>query len=270
RDSRLSALPASRAAAGPARSPRRGPGMSASAGSAAARIDEPAARAVRIALVGSPNAGKTTLFNALTGAAARVGNYPGVTVERRYGPLKGSRRPVSILDLPGTYALEGETPDEQVVQRVLAGAIPGEPIPDALLIVADATTLRRGLGLVHEALERGLPALLVLTMIDEVKARGGQLDVAALSRRLGIHVRGVVGHGGAGIDQLRALLEHPESWPRRGPAKHALAPVERFAWVDDVCREAGAGTLRRDLRTDRIDRVLLHPVAGTLVFAAVM
>jgi ferrous iron transport protein B len=238
--------------------------------SAAVVIAEQEAAAVRIALVGSPNAGKTTLFNALTGSAARVGNYPGVTVERRCGSLKGARRPVSILDLPGTYALEGETPDEQVVQRVLNGAIPGEPLPDALLIVADATTLRRGLGLVHEALERGLPALLVLTMIDEVKARGGQLDLPALGRRLGIHVLGVVGHRGVGIDQLKALLEHPETWPRRATAKHALAPVERFAWVDDVCREAGSATLRRDLRTDRIDRVLLHPLWGTAVFAAVM
>ncbi|HWP67442.1 MAG TPA: ferrous iron transporter B [Candidatus Limnocylindria bacterium] len=242
--------------------------MNAQAGSAA-MVEDEGATAVRIALVGSPNAGKTTLFNALTGSAARVGNYPGVTVERRWGPLRGARRPVSILDLPGTYALDGETPDEQIVQRVLAGEIPGEPVPDALLIVADATTLRRGLGLVHQALERGLPALLVLTMIDEVKARGGQLDLPALARRLGIHVVGVVGHRGVGLDQLRTLLEYPESWPRR-PARPALSPVERFAWVDETCREIGAGTLRRDRRTDRIDRVLLHPVVGVVVFAAVM
>jgi ferrous iron transport protein B len=225
---------------------------------------------VRIALVGSPNAGKTTLFNALTGAAARVGNYPGVTVERRCGPLRGARRPVSILDLPGTYALEGETPDEQIVERVLAGTIPGEPVPDALLVVADATTLRRGLGLVHEVLEHGLPALLVLTMVDEVKARGGQIDLQALSRLLGVHVVGVVGHRGVGIEQLKGFLEHPEAWPRRSPARATPMPAERFAWVDAVCRDVGVGTLRRDVRTDRIDRVLLHPVGGIAIFAVVM
>jgi ferrous iron transport protein B len=210
---------------------------------------------VRIALVGSPNAGKTTLFNALTGAAARVGNYPGVTVERRCGPLRGARRPVSILDLPGTYALEGETPDEQIVERVLAGTIPGEPVPDALLVVADATTLRRGLGLVHEVLEHGLPALLVLTMVDEVKARGGRINLQALSRLLGVHVVGVVGHRGVGIEQLKGFLEHPEAWPRRSPARATPMPAERFAWVDAVCRDVGVGTLRRDVRTDRIDPI---------------
>ena len=136
---------------------------------------------VRIALVGSPNTGKTTLFNALTGSAARVGNYPGVTVERREGALVRASRDVRILDLPGTYCLDGETPDEKVVAEVLAGRIANEAIPDALLVVADATTLQRGLGLVREVLKRGLPTLLVLTMIDEVKARGGRLDVMPVS-----------------------------------------------------------------------------------------
>jgi len=230
----------------------------------------PALEPVRIALVGSPNTGKTTLFNALTGAAARVGNYPGVTVERREGQLRDARRPVAILDLPGTYALEGETPDEQIVSRVLDGAIPGEPAPDALLVVADATTLQRGLGLVREALAHGLPTLLAVTMIDEAKARGGRLDLAALSRHLGIHVLGVVGHRGVGLEPLKRFLEHPETWPRPRTLPGDDGPAGRFAWVDAVCREIGAGTLARDARTDHIDRVLLHPVAGLAAFAVVM
>lgn len=225
---------------------------------------------VRIALVGSPNTGKTTLFNALTGSAARVGNYPGVTVERREGGLVRATRDVRVLDLPGTYCLEGETPDERVVADVLAGRIPGEAVPDALLVVADATTLQRGLGLVREALKRGLPTLLVVTMIDEVKARGGKLDLMRLSRILGIHVAGVVGHRGVGLDQLRSFLESPESWPRRATLPPADDAVQRFAWVDRTCREIGAGALASDSRTDRIDRVLLHPVAGIAVFALVM
>lgn len=225
---------------------------------------------VRIALVGSPNTGKTTLFNALTGSAARVGNYPGVTVERREGALVRASRDVRVLDLPGTYCLDGETPDEKVVAEVLAGHITGEPIPDALLVVADATTLQRGLGLVRETLKRGLPTLLVLTMIDEVKARGGRLDVMRLSRTLGIHVVGVVGHRGVGLDQLRAFLEHPETWPRRAALPPADDAQQRFAWVDEVCRDIGAGALEPDSRTDRIDRVLLHPVFGVAVFGLVM
>jgi ferrous iron transport protein B len=225
---------------------------------------------VRIALVGSPNTGKTTLFNALTGAAARVGNYPGVTVERREGTLRGATRRIAMLDLPGTYGVEGETPDEQVVRRVLAGELPGEPVPDALVVVADATTLPRGLGLVREVLERGFPTVLVVTMIDEAKARGGCPDLAKLSRVLGIPVLGVVGHRGVGVDALRRLLETPEDWPRWRALPPARDASARFAWVDQVCREIGAAALGRDTRTDRIDTVLLHPVAGMLVFGAVM
>ncbi len=225
---------------------------------------------VRIALVGSPNSGKTTLFNALTGSSARVGNYAGVTVERREGVLTGSHGGVRILDLPGTYALDGETPDEHVVHEVLHGAVPGEPIPDALLVVADATTLRRSLALVHEALALGRPALVVLTMIDEVKARHGRLDPLALSRHLGVQVVGVVGHRGVGLDVLRGFLDDARNWRvARVPTGIADAGA-RFAWVDRVVHEIGADVLAADTRSDKIDRLLLHPVAGVVVFAAVM
>ncbi len=224
---------------------------------------------VRVALVGAPNAGKTTLFNALTGASARVGNYPGVTVERRQGTLVGSAEPIEILDLPGTYALHGETPDEQVVTSVLAGEQAGERLPDALVVVVDATTLRRGLALVREALDRGLPTLIVATMIDEVKARGGQFDPMKLSRLTGVHVLGVVGHRGVGLDPLRRFLEDPQSWP--AVVSDAAPTAEaRFVWVDRVCDELQTESLRPDSRTDVLDRVLLHPVAGVAVFVAVM
>lgn len=224
---------------------------------------------LRVALVGAPNTGKTTLFNALTGASARVGNYPGVTVERRSGTLVGGNRAIEILDLPGTYALHGETPDEQVVTRVLAGDQAGEPLPDALVVVVDATTLRRGLGLVREALDRGLPTLVVATMIDEVKARGGEFDPMALSRQLGVHVVGVVGHRGVGLDPLRRFLEDATGWPRLS-AQETAGAEERFAWVDRVCDELGTDLPRSDSKTDRLDRVLLHPVAGIAVFLGVM
>ena len=225
---------------------------------------------VHVALVGAPNAGKTTLFNVLTGSSARVGNYPGVTVERREGLLLGASSEVRLLDLPGTYSLIGETPDEQIVEKALAGRLAGEPELDGIVCVVDATTLRRGLGLVREVLKRGLPTLLVLTMIDEVRARGGKLDPVRLTRILGIPVRGVVGHRGVGIDPLQRLLPDPSRWSRAAELTPVDDAAQRFAWVDQVCGAIGATELDPDTRTDRIDRVLLHPVFGLLVFVAVM
>ncbi len=228
-------------------------------------------RPVRLALVGSPNAGKTTLFNALTGSSARVGNYAGVTVERREGMLKGSNGQVIILDLPGTYALRGESPDERIVEKVLEGKLAGEAEVDGIVAVADATTLRRGLGLVRQLLSHRRPTILVLTMIDEVRARGGRIDVRGLARQLGIPVVGVVGHRGVGIDQVIRLLRDPWHWPQPKtwpPADED--PLRRFAWVDAVCKAVGADELPPDRRTDRIDRWLLHPVFGLVTLAVVL
>lgn len=228
-------------------------------------------RPVRLALVGSPNAGKTTLFNALTGSSARVGNYPGVTVERREGVLRDSNGEVSILDLPGTYSLRGEAPDERIVEKVLDGKLAGEPELDGIVAVADATTLRRGLGLVRELMARGRPMILVLTMIDEVRARGGKLDPGKLARLLGIPVLGVVGHRGVGIDQVVRMLREPWKWPRpKDIPPLDEDPMHRFAWVDAVCDAVGASAMRPDTRTDRIDRWLLHPVFGLASLALVL
>ncbi len=227
-------------------------------------------RPIRVALVGAPNAGKTTLFNSLTGSSARVGNYPGVTVERREGALRNVERAVRVLDLPGTYSVVGETPDEQIVEKVLAGRLAGEPELDCIVAVVDATTLRRGLGLVRELLKRGRPTALVLTMIDEVRARGGKLEPARLSQLLGIPVLGVVGHRGVGMDPLFRILQDPSRWSRPVTLSPADDAAARFAWVDEVCRKVGAEDLEPDTRTDKIDRVLLHPIAGVAVFALVM
>ena len=227
-------------------------------------------RPVRVALIGAPNAGKTTLFNVLTGSSARVGNYPGVTVERREGALRGAATEVRVLDLPGTYSVVGETPDEQIVEKALAGQLSGVPEIDGIVCVVDATTLRRGLGLVREVLKRGRPTLLVLTMIDEVRARGGKIEPTRLSQILGIPVLGVVGHRGVGMEPLHRLLPEPSRWAPAAALPAADTAEQRFAWVDEVCRAIGANDLEPDTRTDRIDRVLLHPVFGLLVFAAVM
>ncbi len=220
-----------------------------------------------LGLVGSPNSGKTTLFNALTGLRARVGNYPGVTVERREGEIELGGRPARIVDLPGTYSLDPISPDEQIVIRVLEGEI-GDP-PEALVVVADSCTLERSLLMIAQVLQREIPTCLVLTMMDELRARGGSLNLEQLEAALGIPVIGVVGHKGIGLQQLRQLLSQPEDWSR----PHLLPPkgaLERAGWADSVL--AAVLTQRPGMSpvSEAIDRVVLHPVGGTLLFGAVM
>jgi ferrous iron transport protein B len=232
-------------------------------------VSQAVAAPLRLGLVGSPNSGKTTLFNALTGLRAKVGNYPGVTVERREGPALLAGRDAVLIDLPGTYSLAPISPDEAVVTRVIAGQVPGVAPPDALVLTADACTLDRSLLLVAQALRLGKPACLVLTMVDELRARGGELDAARLADALGIPVLPVVGHRGVGLDQVRALIGHPERWSRPAilPPEDALA---RAGWVESVLARVLHRRPGRNRVTDAIDAVVLHPLAGTLLFAAVM
>ncbi|MBS1848569.1 MAG: ferrous iron transporter B [Actinobacteria bacterium] len=227
-----------------------------------------ATRPTQVALVGSPNAGKTSLFNALTGIRAKTANYPGVTVSRREAPIEVDGRPMVIADLPGTYGLEPISPDEAVVADALRGRIDGIDAPDALIVVADATSLERSLFLVAEVLDLGMPTCLVLTMIDEVATRGGHVDTDHLAAALGIPVVGIVGHRGIGLDQVHRLLADIDAWsaPVIGPPAE---PEARAAWVDSVARSA-AGPLRPDERTRRVDAVLLHKVWGVVVFVVVM
>ena len=226
-----------------------------------------APEAHRIALLGSPNSGKTTLFNALTGLRAKTGNYPGVTVDRRQGPAATPDGPVEVIDLPGTYSLQAISEDEAVSVRVLRGQMEGETRPDGIVVVADATTLHRSLPLLAEAMQFGLPVCLALTMVDELKARGGEIDLFALRRKLGIPVFGVVGHKGIGVADLRDQLGQPKSWeqPRTPPEND---PQDRFAWADQVLAEATRATPHDSALTQRLDAVLLHPVGGLLVFLA--
>src|SRR5690606_3453733 len=152
----------------------------------------------QVVLAGNPNSGKTTLFNALTGARARTGNYPGVTIERRVGKIAlpdGS--PIDLVDLPGTYSLTARSPEEQVaVDAVLP--LSGPP-PDAVVVVCDASALERHLYLALQILETGLPVVIALNMMDEARAAAIEIDVSRLAAELGAQVVPVVARSGEGL-----------------------------------------------------------------------
>lgn len=178
----------------------------------------------RIALVGSPNAGKTSVFNHLTGLRAKTGNYPGVTVGRSVGTAKVDGVEIAIEDLPGTYSLDPISPDEQVVSDLLGGEVYGDGRPDAIVIVADATTLNRSIILIAQVLRQDLPCLLVLSMTDELTARGGGISLDALSTALGVPVLPVVANRGVGIDALRAQLVAFGQWQRPRSCRRPTMP----------------------------------------------
>lgn len=232
----------------------------------------------RFAVVGSPNSGKTTLFNALTGLHAKTGNYPGVTVSRYEGRTRlGDHETVVIEDLPGTYSLDPISPDEQIVVDVLD---PGHhwdtgrgkarvDVPDAMLVTLNATTLRRSLGLLAQLQQTGLPICVVLTFTDDLARRNGGLDVPAFTRALGVPVVSVVAGHRDGLADLRHVMARVDSWstPVVPPPTE---PAEVTAWVDSVLDSSGYRLPEVDRRTHRIDSVVLHPVAGTLIFLLTM
>ncbi|MFD6229668.1 ferrous iron transporter B [Streptomyces sp. NPDC060232] len=235
----------------------------------AAGADAPLTAAPRIALVGAPNSGKTSVFNGLTGLRAKTGNYPGVTVSRYTGTARTGHHLHTIEDLPGTYGLEPISPDERITVDVLDGRLEGADRPDALLVVVDATTLRRSLGFLAQVLARGLPSCVVVTFTDELARRQGRLDVDAFAQALGVPVLPVVGHRGLGIAQLRERLTTWRTWQTPAVAPPA-DPGEQDAWAESVLAFAGYRPPERHRVTRRVDAVLLHPVWGTAVFFAVM
>lgn len=197
-----------------------------------------------VLLAGNPNAGKTTLFNALTGSRARTGNYPGVTVERRVGSLTiEGREPVQLVDLPGTYSLTARSMEEQVAADALLP--PSGHFPDAVIVVCDATALERHLYLAMQIRETAVPVVIALNMMDEARAAGVTIDVAQLGRELGVEAIAVVARTREGLDALRAALGRALASPRPSPLSLLLgAETER-----DVARVEAMldGTLRPGL-----------------------
>ncbi len=214
---------------------------------AAAPSSGGAPRQPTVLLAGNPNAGKTSLFNRLTGSRAKVGNYPGVTVERRVGTttLPGGRH-VAIVDLPGTYSLTARSAEERIAVDALLGR--GGPTPDAVVVVADATALRRGLYLATQVIDAGRPVVLALNMIDEADAAGLQVDAERIGRDLGCEVVTTAATKHRGIDELQAAVERalaraddeasPPDMPERMVA--ALAPVEAAVRASALSEDARA------------------------------
>ena len=231
----------------------------------------------RFALVGTPNSGKTALFNALTGSRQKVANYPGVTVERKAGVFQtASGHTVNLVDLPGTYSLRGRSPDEEITRDVVLGRLASESAPDLLLCVADATNLRVSLRLVIELKRVGRPILLVLNMIDIARRRGIDIDLEKLSAELGVPVvtSTAVRRGGT-EDLLRRIDEMAASAAGKAvestwqtPTTSDLRASQREA--DRVIKAAVGQPSRPETMTGRVDAVLLHPVAGLLILLALL
>lgn len=287
-----------------------------------------------VALVGNPNTGKSTLFTALSGVHQRVGNYPGVTVEKKVGSFTHGRARWSVVDLPGTYSLAPRSPDEMVAVDVLLGRRDDSPPPDVVLAVVDASNLRRNLYLVSQLLELGRPVVVALTMNDVARARGVTVDAAGLAARLGVPVVPVHAKSGHGLEALRQALEaasatpapdipspFPDTFRREvqplaealrlppylaerllldadgyleerlldgAPARDTLHAARArladagFAAADFEAetRHDWAGRLaaavvdqshaRPVTASDRLDKILTHPIAGTLILAAIL
>jgi ferrous iron transport protein B len=225
-----------------------------------------------VAVVGSPNAGKSALFNALTGARQKVGNYPGVTVERKSGRLVlTDGRPVELVDLPGAYSLDPASPDEAVTRDVLFGRQKGERAPDALIIVVDASNLDNHLRFALQLIELGLPTIVALNMVDLAKRDGLELDSARLAEELGVPVVETVAVRRRGVADLQAALDDMLSAPRCGV--HERAPSELIHLQRRARDIAKAAVLRESpVRrwTHRLDSLLLHPVAGPIILAAIL
>jgi len=166
-----------------------------------------AVRVMQIALIGNPNTGKTTLFNRLTGSRQRVGNYPGVTVEKKSGPLELACGQAEVIDLPGSYSLAASSPDERVVIDVLMGHVRGAVPPDVVVCVVDATNLMRNLFLASQVADTEIPQVVALNMMDAAKAQGLAIDVEKLSAQLGVPVVPIVATKGRGIEELKRVIE---------------------------------------------------------------
>lgn len=224
------------------------------------------------ALVGNPNAGKSALFNALTGARQKIANYPGVTVERKAGRLVlPNGEPVELVDLPGSYGFATSSPDEEVTRRVIMGEQEGQARPDVLVVVLDSSNLEQHLVFAQEVIELGRPTVVALNMIDLAERDGLTLDPAALQEALGVPViptvavrrRGLAELGQAIADARDHVVDHPHHRP------HVTLP-ERRMLAHEMANAAILSETRRHRLHARMDKLLLHPWLGPVILFALL
>jgi ferrous iron transport protein B len=247
--------------------------------------------AFTVALLGNPNAGKTTLFNALTGLRAKTANFPGTTVERRVGRAHIGDRQIVIVDLPGLYSLESTSPEEKVASDALHGRLAEHPAPNAALVVVDATNLERNLFLVSQVLELDCPVVVALNMMDMTKHDGIHIDAAKLRAELGCPVIPIsartgmglgelkkeigrqIGDSGTGVSPINRLEARSTNHPKPACALGCSGcPYQaRYEWTEQISTKViNAAAARRSARTEKLDDIFTHPVAGVVVFQFVM
>ncbi len=229
------------------------------------------AASLRIALVGNPNCGKTALFNQLTGGRQKVANYAGVTVERKEGRFTApSGRVLQLLDLPGAYSLSATSPDEQITRDVCLGSYPGEPAPDLIVCVADATNLRLHLRFVLEVRQLGRPVVLALNMSDTARRRGIVIDVAGLQQRLGLPVVETVAIRRGGAQALIAQVDQMLPLPTLAPTAVSASNADLHTQVRELLAASVQMPRATSALDDALDRWALHPVFGLAILGALM
>lgn len=211
-----------------------------------------------IAVIGNPNTGKSTLFNALTGLKQKTANYPGVTVERHTGTIDLDGRQVSLVDLPGTYSLAAQSPDEMIAIDVLLGHVEDLAPPQAILVVLDAANLRRNLFLATQLAELGLPLVLAVNQLDVAKDRGIEIDIGRLAKALDATVVPVIATSGTGLDQLRQALA--EALQKPHPPRMVVLPEVHQAALDLSARLTAAG---HHLSPYEVERALIDAGGAT-------
>ncbi len=230
-----------------------------------------------IALAGNPNAGKTTLFNTLTGLKQKVANYPGVTVEKKTGvwPLGNMR--ATVIDLPGLYSLAAASIDESIAAEILRGETAGTPKPDVIIAVVDATNLERNLYLVTQLFEYKVPVIVALTMIDLFEKQEHLIDIDKMTKLLGVPVVAVNARSGRGIEELAAAAGSAVGTNAFDPLAAAHVGGEnadifaRYNFISNVVQESVRHNDRDAHRiSDKIDKILTHKVFGLIILVAIL
>lgn len=232
-----------------------------------------------IALAGNPNAGKTTLFNAVTGLRQKVANYPGVTVESKEGSLTFGDFNARLIDLPGLYSLEASSIDEQIARDVLTGKVEDLPTPDVIISVLDSTNLERNLYLFTQLLEYKIPIIIALTMVDVAESRGLEINIEKLSSLLNVPVVAVTASTARGIEQLQVEIVKVLGTSPIVPtalkeidAKSDNAKIfARYNFISDVVQESSSHQETHEITTsEKIDRVLTHKIFGLVILVAIL